>query len=517
MVQRSSLLENVATGDIPVYTNTNGNRIKSSGVNIEDLKKLTNVNDDIVEHIGDMTIHVTQEEKENFINAGDQFLTHVNDSEVHITEADRQNWNNKETVEGSQVKANIVQSNLNKHINNSEIHVTIVDKQKWNNQYTKEEIDNKFSMYEFNNDWKEAVQTYDDLFTVYPDPYTGWTVNVLDTGITYRFDGTEWVGISANVIPKATSELDGLMSKEDKAKLDGIEEGSNNYIHPDNPEIRHVTDTEKEYWNNKADKTLVNYNADGLMGKEDKYKLDGIEEGATNYVEPEYFEPTKIKEDETHRFVTDEEKDYWSSKANNNPASSNLDGLMTKEDKKKLDSVEFNANYYVHPDKHKPYVIEEDEEHRFVTDAQILKWDSKAGNSAATSEADGLMTAADKAKLDGIEANANNYIHPETHKPSIIEQDASNRFVTDADIINWNNKKDSSDIYCADGLINSTTGVDITHPFGATNFAVNITFTKEPIDVGYVWVEKSNEKITVKCSGEAVGIPFDVSMIKYYR
>lgn len=511
------MTENATVGDIPIYTNTNGNRIKSSGVNIEEIKKITDKNDDIINHINNLNIHVTQEEKENFISAGEQFLTHINDNEIHITEADRQTWNNKETVEGSQIKANIVQSNLNKHVNNIEIHVTTIDKQKWNNQYTKEEIDNKFSMYEFNNDWKEAVQTYDDLFIVYPDPYTGWTVNVLDTGITYRFDGIGWVGISANIIPKATPELDGLMPKEDKAKLDGIEEKANNYIHPNTPDIRHVTDTEKEYWNNKADNTLVNYNANGLMGKEDKYKLDGIEEGATNYVEPDYFEPTKIKEDEMHRFVTDAEKDYWSSKSNNNPASPNLDGLMTKEDKKKLDSIEYNANYYIHPEKHKPYIIEEDAEHKFVTNDQIAKWDSKASSSLATSEIDGLMSAVDKAKLNGIESNANYYIHPEKHKPSIIEQDSTNRFVSDADITNWNNKKDSNDIYCADGLINGDNGVEIIHPFGATNFAVNLTFTQEPIGVGDVWVEKTNEKIVVKCSGGAIGIPFDVIMVKYYR
>ena len=167
---------------------------------------------------------LTAEDKESILNATHDFETHMTDSVVHITESERQSWNEKETVEGSQTKANIVQSNLNAHINNADVHVTLVDKQTWSNTYTKQEIDNKFSMLEFNNDWKEAVQTYDDLFIVYPDPYEGWTVNVLDVGITYRFNGEEWVGISANVIPLATAEIDGLMSKTDKAKLDGIED-----------------------------------------------------------------------------------------------------------------------------------------------------------------------------------------------------------------------------------------------------------------------------------------------------
>jgi hypothetical protein len=45
--------------------------------------------------------------------------------------------------------------------------------------------------------------------------------------------------------------------------------------------------------------------------------------------------------------------------------------------------------------------------------------------------AEGLISAADKAKLDSIEEYANNYTHPDSHPPSIITQDAQNRFMTD--------------------------------------------------------------------------------------
>ncbi len=36
----------------------------------------------------------------------------------------------------------------------------------------------------------------------------------------------------------------------------------------------------------------------------------------------------------------------------------------------------------------------------------------------------GLMTAVDKKKLDGIDEDANAYTHPQTHSASMIEQDA---------------------------------------------------------------------------------------------
>ena len=53
----------------------------------------------------------------------------------------------------------------------------------------------------------------------------------------------------------------------------------------------------------------------------------------------------------------------------------------------------------------------------------------------------GFMTGADKTKLDGVATGANNYTHPANHPPSIITQDASNRFVTDAEKSTWNAKE----------------------------------------------------------------------------
>lgn len=95
-------------------------------------------------------------------------------------------------------------------------------KKVWDDKYTKSEVDNKFSTFETNIEWKDAVSTFDDIATTYPTPNDGWTVNVKDTDYTYRYNGTKWVTISANAIPKATNEVDGLMTKEYAKKLDGL-------------------------------------------------------------------------------------------------------------------------------------------------------------------------------------------------------------------------------------------------------------------------------------------------------
>lgn len=49
-------------------------------------------------------------------------------------------------------------------------------------------------------------------------------------------------------------------------------------------------------------------------------------------------------------------------------------------------------------------------------------------------------TADEKTKLGGIEANANNYIHPSSHPATMITEDSTHRFVTDAEKNVWNEK-----------------------------------------------------------------------------
>lgn len=69
--------------------------------------------------------------------------------------------------------------------------------------------------------------------------------------------------------------------------------------------------------------------------------------------------------------------------------------------------------------------------------------------SVATQSANGLLSSTDKKKLDGVAANANNYVHPSTHSASMITQDATHRFTTDAEKSAWNAK---AEIYFATEL-----------------------------------------------------------------
>lgn len=117
--------------------------------------------------------------------------------------------------------------------------------------YTPNEVDNKFSTLETNIDWKESVDTFDDIATTYPNPEDGWTVNTKDNNITYRYNGTEWVAISANAIPKATDSIDGLLSKEDHVKYDDV--ASKAHTHDNKTVLDGITNDKVSKWDNKSE------------------------------------------------------------------------------------------------------------------------------------------------------------------------------------------------------------------------------------------------------------------------
>lgn len=121
----------------------------------------------------------------------------------------------------------------------------------WEDKYTRNEVDNKFSALETGMDWKESVATFADLTATYPAPEDGWTVNVKDTDYTYRWNGTAWVAISANAIPKATTSLDGLLSKEDKALYDDA--NTKKHTHVNRTVLDKLTQALLDAWNNAAE------------------------------------------------------------------------------------------------------------------------------------------------------------------------------------------------------------------------------------------------------------------------
>lgn len=111
------------------------------------------------------------------------------------------------------------------------------------------ELLKKLAALESGLDWRESVDTFADIATTYPDAEDGWTVNVKDTDITYRYDGENWIPISANSIPLASQTVPGKMSAEDKTKLDGlvqgytlVRSGAGAFVGPDRTKMTFLSD-----------------------------------------------------------------------------------------------------------------------------------------------------------------------------------------------------------------------------------------------------------------------------------
>ena len=105
-------------------------------------------------------------------------------------------------------------------------------------------------------------------------------------------------------------------------------------------------------------------------------------------------------------------------------ATQSTNGLMSAADKTKLDGIAENANNYTHPGYTAQasglYKVTVDSTGHVSAAAAVDKSDitalgipeSNTTYSAATTSAEGLMSAADKTKLDGVTAGANKYTHP---------------------------------------------------------------------------------------------------------
>lgn len=208
----------------------------------------------------------------------------------------------------------------------------------------------------------------------------------------------------------ATSNADGLMSKADKAKLTGIDPGANNYIHPTTPGNKHVPsggaagqvlkysadgtaawgeDKDTTYsdmkgasasaaganglvpapaantqgkflrgdgtWQNPPNTTygVATSAADGLLSKSDKAKLDGVATGANKYTHPttagNKHIPAGGASGQILRWSADGTA-TWGADNNTtyNVATESSNGLMSKEDKAKLNNaptIGFGTSY----------------------------------------------------------------------------------------------------------------------------------------------------------------------------
>lgn len=326
-----------------------------------------------------------------------------------VFEAHSENTNNPHNVTKSQLGLGNVENKSSATIR-GEMTKSNVTSALGYTPYTPNEVDNKIAALETNIDWKEAVATYDDIATTYPNPEDGWTVNVKDTDYTYRYNGTSWVAISANAIPKATNSVDGLLSKEDHTKyedannkkhthsnksiLDSITQAlidnwSAAYSHISDT-VKHITSKERTNWD------AAKAHADSTHARTDATK---VEKSSTN----------------GNVLINGTETNVYTHPSGTNPHGttksdvglSNVPNVATN-DQTPTFSVASSRTNIASGDKMSVIM---GKIMKFFADLKIVAFSGSYDDldnkpSTATTSDDGFMSSTDKSKLDGIENGA---------------------------------------------------------------------------------------------------------------
>ncbi len=99
--------------------------------------------------------------------------------------------------------------------------------------------------------------------------------------------------------------------------------------------------------------------------------------------------------------ITAEKAAAWDAKADRTAATASANGLMSKADKAKLDGIAAGATKVIVDS-----ALSDTSANPLQNKVIAAALDGKAGTAAATQSANGLMSKVDKAKLDGIAAGA---------------------------------------------------------------------------------------------------------------
>lgn len=235
----------------------------------------------------------------------------------------------------------------------------------------------------------------------------------------------------ATKIGAATASKTGLMSASDKSKLDGIASNANKTVVDSalsststNPVENKVV---KAALDNKAGLSVATSTANGLMSSTDKSKLDGIAAGAevnqnayskitvgtTEIAATSKTDNITIVAGNNVTLTPDASNKKYTISATDTTyptASASADGLMSKEDKAKLDGISAEANKYELPTASNTILGGVKVGTNLSIDANgVLSAKDTTYGNATTTDA-GLMSGDDKKKLDGIATGATRVI-----------------------------------------------------------------------------------------------------------
>ena len=150
----------------------------------------------------------------------------------------------------------------------------------------------------------------------------------------------------------ATDDTDGLMSAEDKVKLDGITPGANKYVHPSytakGSGLYKITVDGMGHVSAVASVTKSDITALGIPGSDTNTTYSPFNGATASAAGGSGLVPAPAKGDQAKFLKAD---GTWGTPPNTtySNATTSTDGLMSSEDKTKLNGIATGANNYTHP------------------------------------------------------------------------------------------------------------------------------------------------------------------------
>ena len=202
----------------------------------------------------------------------------------------------------------------------------------------------------------------------------------------------------------ATQTANGLMSSADKAKLDGVEDGATKTIVDDT-----MSDTSTNPVQNKVVMKYIDSRGSlpPVSVKNDTMLIQVVDGAYALRTKESIFPVDDALDTESKNAVENGiiARRFEQLSGVTLPATSKRDGLMSAANYTKLSGIEAGATKTI-----VDATLDETSTNPVQNKAVKTALDGKAGTAEATTGAAGLMSAADKTKLDGVEAGANKTI-----------------------------------------------------------------------------------------------------------